>query len=306
MVKLPVASMALKVRPGGEQFELRLGAQRAVVTEVGATLREYSVDGRPIVAGFAEDEICPGARGQVLMPWPNRIADGVYRFADIAEQAPINDLGHRTAIHGLVRWLPWTPRQHTDDRVRLETRLHAQPGYAWTLDLAVEYRLRSEGLEVTLAAANLSSGWAPFGAGCHPYLAAPSGRVDDGELEIPADEYLEVDDRLIPTGRRLSVEGSQLDFRSARQVGETVLDNCFVPTARQASFAGTTIWWGPEFGYLQAFTGDTLSPEARRTSLALEPMTCPANAFQSGEGLIALEPEAVWRGTWGISPRPPG
>jgi aldose 1-epimerase len=302
MVKLLVASMALKVKPGGEPFELKLGAQRAVVNEVGATLREYSVDGRDVVEGFGEDEICPGARGQVLMPWPNRIADGVYKFADIAEQAPINDLGHQTAIHGLVRWLSWAPRQHTADRVRLETCLYAQPGYAWTLDLAVEYRLRSEGLEVTLAAANLSPGWAPFGAGCHPYLATPGRRVDDGELEIPADEYMEVDDRLIPTGRRLPVEGSPLDFRSPRQVGETTLDNCFIPTARQATFAGTRIWWGPEFGYLQAFTGDTLSPEARRRSLALEPMTCPANAFQSGEGLIALEPEAVWRGTWGISP----
>jgi aldose 1-epimerase len=31
-------------------------------------------------------------------------------------------------------------------------------------------------------------------------------------------------------------------------------------------------------------------------------MTCPANAFRTGEGLIRLEPGASFTSVWGISP----
>jgi len=52
----------------GEQIEIASGARRAVIATVGATLRELSVDGRAVVDGFGADEVCPGGRGQVLMP----------------------------------------------------------------------------------------------------------------------------------------------------------------------------------------------------------------------------------------------
>ena len=59
------------------------------------------------------------------------------------------------------------------------------------------------------------------------------------------------------------------------------------------------------YPYLQIFTGDTLpQPERRRTGLAVEPMTCAPDAFNSGEGLITLEPGQSHTAQWGINPHP--
>jgi aldose 1-epimerase len=49
------------------------------------------------------------------------------------------------------------------------------------------------------------------------------------------------------------------------------------------------------------FTGDPL-PDVDRRSLAAEPMTCPPNAFRTGEALIRLEPGRSFTSAWGIAP----
>ena len=67
-------------KPSGEQIELELGDQRVVVVEVGGGLREYAAGGRAVLDGYDEDELCSSGRGQLLIPWPNRIADGRYEF----------------------------------------------------------------------------------------------------------------------------------------------------------------------------------------------------------------------------------
>src|ERR1700730_6039521 len=68
------------LHPSGEQYEIFFGDQRAVITEVGATLREYWSGSRSVLEGFAVSEMCSGGRGQLLMPWPNRIREGSYEF----------------------------------------------------------------------------------------------------------------------------------------------------------------------------------------------------------------------------------
>ena len=111
------------VLPTGEQFELRLGDQRAVVTEVGATLRSYSVAGREFLDTFADNQISFAGHGQVLVPWPNRIDGGRYTFQGRSHQAPLNEPEKQNAIHGLVRWLNWVPAAHDAARITLTLRL---------------------------------------------------------------------------------------------------------------------------------------------------------------------------------------
>ena len=86
--------------PSGEQFELRAAGYRAVVTEAGATLRVLEYDGRPLVDGFAEDELCHGGRGQLLMPWPGRVEDHAYlrhdpSLGDLVARAGATLIGYR-------------------------------------------------------------------------------------------------------------------------------------------------------------------------------------------------------------------
>jgi aldose 1-epimerase len=291
--------------PSGEQFELTLGDQRAVVTEVGAGLRAYSAGGREVVDGYPLDALAGSGRGQLLIPWPNRIRDGVYRLDGREHQLPLNEPERGNAIHGLVRWSSWTVAEQSGDRVALEHVLRPQPGYPFTLELRVEYSLSENGLTVRTSAANSGSESCPYGAGAHPYLAVGTGGVDEAIVRVPARTVLSSDDRGIPVGSS-PVDG-ELDFRKPRPVGTARLDHCFTELEpdedglARVEVDKTTLWADETYPYLMVFSGDGL-PEGARRSLAVEPMTCAPNAFRSGEGLIRLEPGQAHAGSWGIRP----
>jgi aldose 1-epimerase len=298
------------ILPSGEQLELVHGDLRATVVEVGAGLRTFSAGGREILDGYAEDELCSSGRGQVLMPWPNRIDGGAYAFGKREHRLPLTEPEAGNALHGLVRWTAWTVRERTAERVVCAHVLRPQDGYPFALDLEVDYALSGDGLTVRTRAANLGPDACPFGAGNHPYIRA-AGLVDDVVLRLPASTVLDADARGIPTGSA-PVEERGLDFRAPRAIGETVLDHAFTGLERDgdglvrveledADGARTVVWADEAYGYLQLFTGDPL-PDVARRSLAVEPMTCPPNAFRTGEALVRLEPGEAWTGTWGIRP----
>jgi aldose 1-epimerase len=272
-----------------------------VVTEVGATLRELSDGGRPVIDGFGADEVCGGGRGQLLLPWPNRIRDGAYELGGRRRQLALSEPQLHNAIHGLVRWSNWRLLDRSDHRVRLGITLHPQPGYPGLLELTAGYSLAAGGLRLEVGAVNRGTEPAPFGCGSHPYLKPAAEVVDGGRLRVPARSYLELDERLIPTGRRLPVEGTRFDFRRPRPLGDTRLDTCFADLEEPVvEFDARRVEWDDSFAYVQLFTGDTLAPEQRRRGLAVEPMSCPADAFNSGEGLVMLQPGDSWTGAWTI------
>jgi aldose 1-epimerase len=300
--------------PSGEQHEIRQGDQVVVVTEVGATLRAYSAGGLDVLDGFSVDEPSSAGRGQVLAPWPNRLDGGRYAFDGRPGAAAIDEPELGNAIHGLVRWLPWQLASKSDQALALECVLHPQPAYPWRIELGLEYRLAGDGLEVVARAANASLEAAPFGIGFHPYLTMGIP-VDDVRLTIPASRRVTTDDRALPVGEE-DVAHTEFDFTVGRRVGATRLDTCFTDLARgsdgrsrarlelASGERGVEIWADEGFGYLQAYTGDTLEPASRRRqAIAIEPMTCPPNAFASGVDVIRLEPGASWSGAWGIALR---
>jgi aldose 1-epimerase len=309
-----VSSTQEALLPTGAQHEIAHGDQRAVVTEVGATLRSYEAGGEPVIDGFAPDELSPAGRGQVLAPWPNRLEDGRYAYDGVDASAALDEPERNNAIHGLVRWLPWTLEVRTDDTVVLRHLLHPQPGYPWLLEVAIRYALGPDGLSVETDATNRSDTRAPFGIGFHPYVTVGTERIDDAHLRVPAGEQLVADERGLPTGRH-AVIGGDADFMSSRPVGGTRLDTAFtgllrdnddrviVALERPDGGRSVRVWADAAFKYLMVYTGDTLEPaDRRRGGIAIEPMTCPPNALRTGVDLIELEPGATWRGTWGISP----
>jgi aldose 1-epimerase len=285
------------VAPSGEQYVVSAAGYRAVVAESGATLRVLEHHGRRLVAGFAEDEQASGGSGQLLLPWPNRIADGRYSFEGRDLQLPITEVARGHASHGLVRWASWRLLEHSEDTVLLGHRLMSRPGYPWTLDLTARYAVSGDGLAVTIGARNLADTVAPFAAGAHPYLRLDAGPVDGWELSVPAATALEVDDRLIPVARR-PVGGTDLDFRTPRPIGTTVIDTAFTDLDRDASGraavtvrgagGGVQVWMDGRHRWVQVYTADEL-PDAR-SAVAVEPMTAPPDAFNSGDDVIRLAP----------------
>ena len=283
------------VLPSGDQYEIAAAGYTAVVTESGAALRRLGHHGRELVGGFGEDEMSPGGRGQLLMPWPNRIRDGRYSFGGRDLQLGLTDPTGGNASHGLARWAAWTVEEHTATSVSLVYRLMAQSGYPWTLDLHVLYDLSADGLVVTQTATNLSPAPAPYASGAHPYLRVGDS-IEDLELTVPARTRVLVDDRKLPTGTE-PVAGPY-DFTRPRRVGDAVLDDGFGDLVREegratvtlvdpATDRGVALWVDEHHRWLQLFTPPS---QGSRPALAVEPMTAPADAFNSGTDLVTLAP----------------
>lgn len=284
--------------PSGAQHEFEFDGRRACAVEVGGGLRAYSIDGRRVLDGYEADAMCTSGRGQVLAPWPNRLEDGAYTFENQRVQAPINELATHTAIHGLVRFANWTLADRDDDRVAVGCVLHPSPGYPFSLSLRVDYVLDDRGLTVTTLAENIGDTPLPFGLGHHPYLCG-APRADDLVVAVPASTQIVTDARSLPIGREPAT------LRDARLLGATVLDTTFCDLDRDVEgiarvrVGDDIVWFDEAFGYVQLFTGDPL-PDVARRSLAVEPLTCPPNAFSSGEAVLRLEPGEHVSARWGI------
>jgi aldose 1-epimerase len=290
--------------PTGAQFELRRGRQRLVVTEIGAGVRSWTVAGQELLASFSPGEYDAAFCGRVLVPWPNRVRDGRYAFDGAEHRLELTEPERGNALHGLVLHSRWHGVRASARRVSLTYELHPRAGYPFALALAVSYELASGGIVMTLHATNVGAERAPFGAGFHPYLTPGTSHVDDAVLEIPAGTRVPVDERLLPSGPATPVDETELDFRSPRRLGAMRLDACFgdlgrspagVARVRIGTHAGAgqlTVWMDERFRFVQVFTADA--------AIAVEPMTCAPDAFNTGDGLVVLEPGASFTGRCGL------
>jgi aldose 1-epimerase len=300
----------------GHEYELVHESQRAVVVEVGAGLRSYRAGGRDIVDGYGREQRCDGDRGQLLIPWPNRIAGGRYRFDGRDLRLAVNDPRTGSAIHGLTRAMSWSLADAGPDGCTFTLDLQAQDGYPFRLGLEARYDLGVHGLRVRITAVNRGDAACPYGAGAHPYVHLGDGAlIDAAWLHVPARATLETDARGIPTGVEAPVETTAFDFRAPRRIGSLVLDTPFThldpgaeDLARISLTApthdhGAVVWMDRSLPYAMIYSGDTLADvQRRRRGIAIEPMTCAPDAFNSGAGLIVLQPGASHTSMWGIAP----
>jgi aldose 1-epimerase len=299
------------IAPSGEQITITAGDQQAVVVEVGGGLRSYSAGGRELVDGYRADEMSFSGRGQILIPWPNRLQDGSYEFDGRRHQLPLNEPERRNAIHGLVRWVTWTTAEQEPHRAVMKHVLHPQPGYPFTLGISVEYALSDSGLQVRTTATNLGAAPCPYGSGAHPYLTLRTERIDQLMLRVPGRSVLQSDERGRPVATEI-VEGTEYDFQQPRLIGSTRLDHAFTDLNRDQDDLArvelrdpdrgmqVSLWVDKSYPYVMIFSGDSL-PNFNRRSLAVEPMTCPPNAFRTGDALVRLEPGSSLTSTWGIA-----
>lgn len=297
--------------PSGAQIEIAAGDQQAVVVEIGGGLRAYSAGGLELVDGYRADQMSSSGRGQVLIPWPNRLQDGTYEFNGQHHQLPLNEPERRNAIHGLVRWAAWTASTREPHRVVMEHVLYPQPGYPFALRLCIDYVLSDGGLRVQTTATNVGRDPCPYGCGAHPYLTLGTKTVDSLILRVPGRTFLLSDARGLPIGRE-AVQDTEFDFCKPRPIGSTKLDHAFTDLERDREGIArvelrdpdhekrVSLWVDKSYPYVMLFTGDPL-PDVHRQSLAVEPMTCPPNAFRTGEALITLEPGSSFKSTWGIT-----
>ena len=278
---------------------------RAVITQVAASLREFTIDGVNVTVPYDEAITPPFASGSVLVPWPNRVKDGSWTLNGIEQQLDITEPAKHNAIHGLLRFSGYTVASRAEASIVLAAPIYAQHGYPFRLDTTVTYDLREDELAVTHAVTNRSAVAAPVAIGTHPFLTIGNVAPEELVLTVHANTRFEVDDRLNPI-RELPVDGDY-DLRSGRVLGELHLDDAFGDVESVDGFSAkltapdgreVRLKQDDQFGFVQIFT--TRRMPGTTLAVALEPMTAPPNAFNSGQGVRWVQPGETWTASWGI------
>lgn len=286
----------------------RAGAYLASSTAHGGALASLRHGDRDLIVPSGGEFGRPAYEGAICAPWPNRVVDGRWQHESTHHELAITEPDRGHALHGFVHDQQWTLLEATDDSLRWGLETGPQPGYPWALSLVSAYRLdAARGLtwEVTARLRqhpDAAAGPAPYGVTVHPYLVAGEGPAEQWTLELPADTVLLTDERLTPR-ELVPVGEAGLDLRRGEALGSQHLDHAFGdltgPAARLRTPAGTgvEISWPERHRWVQVFTAqwDQLRP---RHAVAIEPMTCPPDAFNSGTDLIWVDEDPVtvsWR-----------
>jgi aldose 1-epimerase len=288
--------MSLITIPNGELTVLRAGDYEATVATVGAGLVGLSFRETDIVLPFPADELPPAYAGKVLMPWPNRVARGTYSFGGQRYELPVNEASTGSALHGLALWNAWKVERRSDAEVVLTHLLHGEPGYPFQLALRARYVLDAEtGLSIELSAVNCGAAPAPYGCGSHPYITVAGEDISNCELTFRAGKVLLTDEKLVPIELR-DTAGTEFDFSQARVLAAQQLDHAFTAlplgqwdvTLRNPAIGLSAVVEssGVQAPWMQLYSGELRG----RRGLAVEPMTCPPDALNSGQELIVLGP----------------
>lgn len=297
--------------------------QRAVVSPWGASLRRYVlVDGggeTDILWGYSGGAGKKGGQGDVLIPFPGRVAEGRYVFEGQALQLERNDKEGPNAIHGFVRNLPWMTEQAGPQAVTFELNLEAAEygprGYPFSLAVRVTYSLDGQGLSCAFAVRNAGGTAAPVGVGFHPYFTVGTELIDEADAKIPAAGYLEFNRQLAPTGKVLAAKGTEWDYREFRRIGPRRFNHCYLELERNGAGMATAalrhrasgrtieVVMDRAFSAIVVYTGDAIA-DAPRRALAIEPMTCATDAFNHPDwGLKRLLPGETFTGRYTVSVR---
>jgi aldose 1-epimerase len=291
------------------EITITFGDQRAVLSPWGASLRRYfQVDagGREIdiVWGYSGGSQKKGGQGDVLIPFPGRIAEGRYSFDGEAFQLERNDKEGPNAIHGFVRMLPWQVSRAGANCVLFDIGLEAErygsKGYPFSLAIQVAYGLDGKGLSCSFEVHNIGTRPAPVGVGFHPYFTVGTALVDE---------------KLVPTGKILPAAGTEWDYREVRRIGDKRFNHCYVQLDRDAEGLATAslrhagsgrvidVTMDRSFSAIVVYTGDAIA-DAPRRAFAIEPMTCASDAFNHPDwGLKRLPPGESFSGRYIIRHR---
>jgi aldose 1-epimerase len=290
------------------ELEIASDGYRASVKFLGGGLSKLRYNNRPLVE---EESTIPRFFGELLSPWPNRIRDGKYSFEGKNFSLPINEIRRNNSLHGFFYKLKWELVTQSKNKVSLAaTLIQDSSSYPTSLRMLVTYSLSSEGLQWTLSTKNSGKTVAPYGASIHPYLIAdPMVGISGCTLFMDSSFYIEVDPiRLLPIQVR-HVSHADFDFRGRSLIGERKIDHAFKLNSNlinnriefiAPSRKGVWISSDNSAKWVQVHTADREGGSDSRNSLAVEPMTCPPDSFNSQEDLIELHPGDTHQMNWWI------
>lgn len=286
---------------------LSRGSARAVIAPLAAALRSYTRNGIDLVEP-SFDPVAPVGSGMTLAPWPNRIAAAQWLLEGELQQLDITEVARGHAIHGLLRNTGYAVELLSASEARLTAWIYPQHGYPFQLRHQVSYQLEDdESLRVTQSLLNVSDRLAPVALGAHPYLRLGQLPTEELSLTVPASVSLLTDDRLIPIAA-LEVRES-FDLRAGRLLAELEMDRAYAGlefaedgfvrhTLSAADGRSVSLRHNETCQFVHVFV--TSAFPGRKRAVAIEPMSAPADAFNSGQGLHWIAANQEFSIEWGI------
>lgn len=292
-------------------LDTRTGSHLAIVPSFGANVLSLELHHQnrtsfAVIDGYEEESTLvqhSGYKSSKLMPFPNRINSGQYTWNNKAYQLPINKLDHQHAMHGLVYKAPFELIEVIEEERQIVAIfayhfLGNVEGYPFPFYATLAYAFSGNEMVCTTTVENIGKSAIPFGDGWHPYLTLGMA-IDNCELMLPSVVQLAVNERMIPTGE----EQPFSDFEQWQIIGNRHFDlglRCLqkgtnvVSLRRPNDSAMLQLWQNEAYPYLQVYT------PPHRKSIAIEPMSCSADAFNNGNGLKVLAPKAIFKGQYGV------
>lgn len=300
----------MTVQPG---FTIAAGGYTAEVARAGAGLRGLRRDGLRLTEEWPLGTKPPLAAGLVLAPWPGRTEDGIYSFDGEIYRLTVTHADTGTANHGLVRDAEWEDVEIADDAVTLAVDVGHHPGWPFDLHLRIRYSVAADGLTCEFEARNTGTRDLPFVVGFHTYLRVGDAAVDDCTLELGAQLWQPLNERLLPDGPARTVEGTEFDYRTAKSLRGVHIDTPFAGTGGVYTLrtpeGDAVLWTAPSLPWAQVFIADPADGKGfpgraadggPGRALAVEPMSGPGNALHTGTDVVRIGPDEAWTCEWGI------
>lgn len=304
----------------GNQYTIRHNDYEATITQLGATLRRFTWRNTDIVVPLGADDLISCCHGQILIPFPNRVADATYQFEGVTYTLPIDEHERKTALHGYGYRAYWELLSCTTNQVSLVWRAPNMNGYPFDIVTVATWQLDDQGIHLTLSTSNHGANNAPWAAAIHPWLCnGLQGYGDEIDalnaqcrLRLPAKTHVCVNDYLIPIGTE-NVEGTRFDLRNNPLLVNQPFDDAWTDLDRDDS-GWTTATFTRADGLqinvqgdtsitsFQVCTGTGFPANQHPCGVAVEPQTAYANAFNTGTDLTIIPPEATVVNEFRISP----
>ncbi|QNE35570.1 aldose epimerase family protein [Leifsonia shinshuensis] len=280
----------------------------AVVSPVGASLQGLAVGGLELVCGDADGPVA--SSGAVLVPWPNRVRGACWLLDGEPQRLEVTEPAGN-ALHGLVAATPFEVIARDRSSVELAATVRGAVGYPFDLDVVVAYRLVPTGVRSSIAVVNRSRVPAPVAVGVHPYLRVGDAPAADLTIQVDAERTLLLGEDHLPL-RETAVEGTGFDLRLPTALAEAPSHAAYTGLRSQAvrvrlrladarSSEAVEVWADDRFRWAQVYVTDELPGlPAGGAAVALEPMTAPPDALNSGTDLHWLPPSSRWVLDWGV------
>lgn len=262
-------------------YNLSYGKWNAmIVPECGANIVSLSYDGKPLLRSPESAEAFaahPCLYGLPILLPANRVKDGVFTYQGRQYELPVNEPVRSNHIHGLLNNAPFAVLSQDD--ACIATQLYNDGAYyPFPFRLTFQDRLSENGFTREIALENIGVLPMPYTMAFHTTFITPS------HLRVPLGKRYATDDRLIPTGEMVELQGWERACVEGMAINGQKLSGFFTSSGNAARIGDFTMTLSQQFDHWVLFNGN-----GNDGYLCVEPQCGAVDGLNNGRHLV-LQP----------------